>query len=214
MTSEAKRNPVDDELLTPENCALVIIDYQPTQISSIKSHDPQLIIDNIVRTARIANTYSLPVVLSTVNVQNGTNGPTIEPLRAVLPAVEELDRTSINAWEDAGFRQAVEATGRRRLVMAAIWTEVCLTFPALDALQAGYQIFPVIDAVAGTSLVAHDAGLERMYLAGARPTSVAQLVCELQRDWARVETVESFKEILTSVEQARSPALAMTDRTR
>jgi nicotinamidase-related amidase len=200
MTSQTKRDAITDQLLTPENCALVVIDYQPTQIRTIGSADPQRIVDNIVRVAQIAVDFSVPVVLSTVNVSNGTNEPTIKELQNVLQGSLAFDRTTINAWEDVEFKQAVEVTGRKKLVMAALWTEVCLVFPALDAMRDGFEAYPIVDAVAGTSLEAHESGLERLYLAGAKPTSVVQFACELQRDWSRLETVPSFGKMLTSIE--------------
>ncbi len=141
-------------------------------------------------------TYALPIVLSTVNVSTGANEPTISPLADVLPGIEAIDRTTMNSWEDVDFRRAVEATGRRKLVMVALWTEVCLTFPLLDAMRDGYEAYPVVDAVGGTSVQAHRAGLARLFQAGARPVSRPELVCELQRDWARTATVASFKKLL------------------
>ena len=139
MTSEPVRDPLADHLLTPQNCALIIIDYQPTQIRSIKSMDQDLLVDRVVHLARFGMLYRLPVVLSTVNVSTGRNQPTIGPLQDVLPGITALDRTTINAWEDAEFKQAVRAAGRRKLIMAALWTEACLTFPSLDAMREGYQ---------------------------------------------------------------------------
>jgi nicotinamidase-related amidase len=195
VTSEPIRDPVSDPLLTPQNAALVVIDYQPSQISTVNSMDRDLLLDNIVSVARLAKTYDLPVVLSTVNVANG-QGPTLPELRAVLSDNPEIDRTQINSWEDVEFRQAVEATGRRKLIMTALWTEVCLTFPALDALRDGYEVFPVVDAVGGTSPEAHRAGLERIVQAGAQPISWVSLACELQRDWARTETVPEIVDIV------------------
>jgi nicotinamidase-related amidase len=121
-------------------------------------------------------------VVTTVNVKTGLNQPLIHQLADILPGVEPVDRTAINAWEDEDFVAAVKATGRKKLIMAALWTEVCLVFPALDALKAGYEVYPVVDAVAGTSAEAHRAGLERIIQAGAKPTSWVQLICELQRD--------------------------------
>ena len=196
MTSEPVRDSVTDHLLTPKNAALIIIDYQPVQVNSIRSMDQHLLIDNIVRVAKTATVYGLPVVLSTVNVATGRNKPTIPELQDVLGATQPLDRTSINAWEDREFAAAVKATGRKKLVMTALWTEACLTFPALDALREGYEVYPVVDAVGGTSVEAHRAALERIIQAGAKPTSWVQLICELQRDWARTGTVPEFKEIL------------------
>ena len=118
----------------------------------------------------------------------------------VLDGVPIIDRTSINAWEDRDFVAAVKATGRKKLIMAALWTEVCLVHPALDALADGYEVYPVVDACGGTSLEAHNAGLERLALAGAQPTSWVQLICELQRDWNRQATVPGFAEILFAIE--------------
>ncbi|MEO8777138.1 MAG: isochorismatase family protein, partial [Rhodanobacter sp.] len=106
------------------------------------------------------------------------------------------DRTSINAWEDEDFVAAVEATKRKKLIMVALWTEVCLVFPVLDALQAGFEVYPVVDAVGGTSEEAHRAGLDRIVQAGAQPVSWIQLACELQRDWLRKETAAGFAEIV------------------
>src|ERR1700749_2291766 len=196
MTSEPVRDPWADHLLTPQNCALIIIDYQPTQIRSIRSMDQDLLVNRVVHLARYGMLYRLPVVLSTVNVSTGRNQPTIRPLQDVLPGVTPLDRTTINAWEDTGFKQAVRAVGRLKLIMAALWTEACLTFPSLDAMREGYQAYPVTDAVGGTSPEAHQAGLDRIAQADGKPTSVVQVGCELQRDWARQETAEGFKPIL------------------
>ena len=195
MTSEPIRDPLADSLLTPENAALLVIDYQPSQVQTVKSMEHDQLLDNIVSVARIAKTYDLPVVLSTVNMANG-QGATLPELKAVLSDSEEIDRTQINSWEDVEFRRAVEATGRKKLIMAALWTEVCLTFPTLDALRQGFEVYPVVDAVGGTSPEAHRAGLERIVQSGAQPISWVSLACELQRDWARVETVPDIVDIV------------------
>jgi len=195
MTSEPIRDPVGDHLLTPQNAALVVIDYQPNQIQAVRSIDHDLLVDNIVSVARLAETFHLPVVLSTVNVARG-QPPTTPELKAVLSEHGEIDRTTINSWEDVEFRRAVEATGRRKLIMTALWTEVCLAYPTLDALRAGFEVYPVVDAVGGTSEEAHRAGLQRIVQAGAQPISWVSLACELQRDWARVETVPDVVDIV------------------
>ena len=196
MASEPKRDPVADHLLTPQNAALLIIDYQPLQVDSIKSMDHTTLVDHVVTLARTGVTYGLPIVLSTVNVRTGANKPTVQPLLDVLRDVPVYDRTTINAWEDIEFRKAVADTGRRKLVMAALWTEACLTFPSLDAMREGFEVFPVVDAVGGTSVAAHEAALRRIEQAGAQLTSNAQVLCELQRDWARRDTVPMFVELL------------------
>jgi nicotinamidase-related amidase len=196
MTSESIRDPKTDPLLTPQNSALVVIDYQPSQVAAVTSIDHDLLLRNIVTVARLAKTYDLPIVLSTVNVVANGQPPTLPELKTVLADSEEIDRTQINAWEDVQFRQAVEATGRKKLIMTALWTEVCLTFPSLDALRQGYEVFPVVDAVGGTSPEAHRAGLERIAQAGAQPIGWVSLACELQRDWARIATVPDVVEIV------------------
>jgi nicotinamidase-related amidase len=196
MSSEPIRDPVTDSLLTPQNSALIIVDYQPIQVNSIKSMNQELLVDHIVTVAKTGIAYGLPIVLSTVNVQTGVNKPTIQPLLDVLSNVKVYDRTTINAWEDVEFRKAVEATGRKKLVMTALWTEACLTFPTLDALRTGYDVYPVVDAVGGTSVDAHLTGLRRVEQAGAQLTSIPQLLCELQRDWARKDTVPAFVKLL------------------
>ena len=192
MASESVRDPVKDQLLTPKNAAFVIIDYQPVQVNSIASMDRQLLINNIVGASRAAVAYGLPIVHSTVNVKTGLNKPPIPQVRKALEGVPTYDRTTINSWEDVEFRAAVEATGRKKLIMTALWTEACLTFPALDALKEGYEVYVVADAVGGTSVAAHEAALRRVEQAGGKMISVVQLFCELQRDWARKETVPAF----------------------
>jgi nicotinamidase-related amidase len=137
----------------------------------------------------------LPVVLSTVNVSAGRNQLTIAPLRG-RPAGDHTWTGRRSTPGRPEFKQAVRAAGRRKLIMAALWTEACLTFPSLDAMREGYEIHPVTDAVGGTSPEAHQAGLDRIAQAGGQPTSVVQVGCELQRDWARQETAEGFTQIL------------------
>jgi len=184
-----------DELLTPKNAALLIIDFQPTQFGDIVSMDRQLLADNIVRVAKIAKVFGLPIVLSTVNVKTRSLKPTIPPLKEVLPDLTELDRTSINAWEDKEFLAAVKATGRKKLLICALWSEACLTFPSLDALREGFEVYPVADAVGGTSIEAHQYALQRIAQAGGKLVTWVQVLCELQRDWSRTETIEGVSKI-------------------
>jgi nicotinamidase-related amidase len=200
MTSLAMRDPRTDHLLTPQNSALVIIDYQPVQVTSIASMDRRALVENIVSVAKAAKLYRLPIVLSTVNVKTGKNQPTIPQLTEVLGDTPSLDRTQINAWEDAEFIAAVKGTGRKKLIMTALWTEACLAFPTLDALREGFEVYPVVDAVGGTSVEAHRAALERVTRQGAQTISWVQLLCELQRDWARTETAAAFGKLLFTVE--------------
>lgn len=197
MTSMSVRDPKQDHLLTPENAALIIIDYQPTQINSIVSMRHAPLVRNIVLVAKLARAYGLPVILSTVNVKTGRNHDTIPALKDALGATPSYDRTSINAWEDREFYNAVKALGRKKLLMAALWTEACLTFPALDALKEGFEVYPIVDTVGGTSTEAHEAALQRVQQAGAQLTSIPQIACELQRDWNRKDTVNDFFNLLS-----------------
>jgi nicotinamidase-related amidase len=201
MTSQPVRNPVQDHLLTPQNCALLIIDCQPAHVTSISSMDRRALVANVVAVAKAAKLFELPVVITTINVRSGRNQPTISQLRDVFPDVEAIDRTSINAWEDEDFVKAVKATGRKKLIMVSLWTEVCLAFAALDALQDGFEVYLIVDAIGGTSVEAHRAAVERMMQSGAQPASWIQLVCELQRDWQRELTAPRFAEIVAAAEQ-------------
>jgi nicotinamidase-related amidase len=195
MTSEPIRDPNTDHLLTPQNSAFIVIDYQPIQVSSIRSMDQKELIFNIVHTAKAAVNYKLPIIHSTVNVATGRNKPPIAPLMEVLGSYPTYDRTSINSWEDVEFKKAVLATGRKKLIMTALWTEACLAFPALDALTEGFEVYVVADAVGGTSVAAHEAALRRIEQAGGKLISKTQLYCELQRDWNRQETVPGFMDV-------------------
>lgn len=195
MTSEAIRDPAKDHMLTPQNAAFIVIDYQPVQVNSIASMDRPTMVKNIVGTAKTAVAYGLPIVHSTVNVKTGLNKPPISQLQKVLADYPTYDRTTINSWEDVEFLKAVKATGRKKLIMTALWTEACLTFPALDALKEGYDVYVVVDAVGGTSVVSHDMALRRIEQAGGKMITLVQLLCELQRDWKRTETVPAFLDI-------------------
>jgi nicotinamidase-related amidase len=192
MTSETIRNPHTDQLLTPDNSVFIIIDYQPVQVSSIRSMPREELVFNITSVAKAAVNFNLPIIHSTVNVGTGRNKPPIQELQDVLGHLPTYDRTSINSWEDSEFKQAVKALGRRKLIMTALWTEACLAFPVLDAIQEGFEVYIPVDAVGGTSLAAHEAALRRMEQAGAKLISRVQMYCELQRDWAREATVPGF----------------------
>jgi nicotinamidase-related amidase len=196
VTSQAIRDPVSDHLITPQNAALILIDYQPAQFASLRSMDGALLRKNIVSTVKAAKVFGLPIVHSTVNVATGRLQPTVPELAELLQDSPPIDRTSVNSWEDIEFVHAVRATGRRKLIFCALWTEVCMAFAALDALRDGYEVYPVVDAIGGTSLEAHRAGLERVFQAGAQPISWVSFASELQRDWAREETVEAILEVV------------------
>jgi nicotinamidase-related amidase len=196
MTSQAIRDPLADHLITPQNAAFLFIDYQPEQLATVRSMDHDMLVRNAVSTVRTVKAFGVPVVHSTVNVASGQTQPTLPELAELLTDDPPLDRTTVNSWEDIEFAQAVHATGRRKLVLCALWTEVCMAFVALDALREGYEVYPVVDAIGGTSVEAHRAALERVAQAGAQPISWVSLACELQRDWARVETVPAIVDIV------------------
>ena len=195
MSSAPIRDPLADHLITPQNSALVLIDYQPSQFATVRSMDTGLLLKNIVSTVKTARAFNLPIVHSTVNVAAG-QGQTVPALAELLAGSPPIDRTTVNSWEDPAFLTAVRTTGRRKLILCALWTEVCMAFTALDALRDGYEVYPVVDAVGGTSVEAHRAGLQRVVQAGGQPISWVSLACELQRDWARQETVADIVQIV------------------
>jgi nicotinamidase-related amidase len=192
----AIRDQVGDHLLTPKNSALVVIDYQPSQLAGVRSMDRDLLLKNAVSTVKVAKLFGLPIVHSTINVRTGRGKPTLPPLAELLADKPPIDRTTTNAWEDTDFLSAVRATCRRKLIICALWTEICMAFPALDAMREGYEVYPVVDAIGGTSVEAHRAGLERVVQAGAKPISWVALAVELQRDWARLETVQEVVQVV------------------
>src|SRR5258708_38882617 len=189
MSSLNIRDQKTDHILTPEMSDVIIIDYQPTQVGSIESMDKYTMVKNVVSLIKLAKIYKIPIVVSTVNVKAAGLKSTIPQIEHEVKDLPSYDRTTINAWEDIEFLEAVKATKRKKLIMMALWTEACLLFPTLDALKEGFEVYPVIDAVGGTSVAAHDAALRRMENAGAQPVGVMGLICEIQRDWGRVETV-------------------------
>src|SRR5260221_5717395 len=170
---------------TNENSALVLIDYQKEMFETIRSETGQELADLHVRLlARAARALDIPIVLSTVGVKYGINGPTHASILSELPGVEPIDRTSMNAFEDRAFSDAVKKTGRKRLIVGGLHTEICLTFAMVHALKEGYEGMFVVDAVGGRSQAAHRTAIERLGHAGGVPTTALAVVCELFRDWA------------------------------
>ena len=170
---------------TYEDCALVLIDYQKEMFEVIRSETDAALVELHVRLlAKIAKALDMPIVLSTVGVGLGFNGPTLPSILAELEDVEPIDRSSMNAFEDDAFRGAVKATGRKRLIIGGLHTEICLTFATVQALKDGYDAMFVTDAVGGRSQIAHRTAIERLSHAGAVPTTALAVVTELFRDWA------------------------------
>ena len=171
-------------VFTHEETALVVIDYQQEMFDQIRSETPASLIDfNIRFLIRTARAFDMPIVLSTVGVALGVNGPTRSSVLAELPGMREIDRSSMNAWEDRAFRDAVRATGRRRLLVGALFTEICLAFPTVDMLRDGYDVAFPVDAVGGLSQIAHATAIQRLVQAGAVPTTALAFATELFRDW-------------------------------
>ena len=181
MTTQIARDPKTDHLLTPENSALILIDFQPGLIDGARSVNREILVNNVLALAKTGSLFKLPIVLSTVAVSAGYQEDTIAELKSALPGVSTVDRSKVNAWEEPAFREAVIATGRRKLIMAGLWTEVCLVFPALDLLNEGYEVYAVSDASGGTSVDAHERGMQRIIQAGAVPVTWEAVMAELAR---------------------------------
>lgn len=175
------------ELLNPQNCAVIFIDFQPQMTFGVASIDRQTLFNNVMLLAKAAKIFNVPTILTTVESKS-FSGNMWPQLLDVFPGQEPVERSSMNSWEDEKFVAAVKATGRKKLVMAALWTEVCLAFPALHALAAGYEVYGVEDASGGTSLTAHNAAMRRIEQAGVVPVTAQQVLLEFQRDWARKDT--------------------------
>jgi len=180
-------------LLTPDNCALILIDHQPFQFSCLRSHDSQTIINNIVGLAKTAKTFGVPTLLTTVLERQG--GSLLKPLQEVFPDQKPIDRTFINAWEDTRVSEWARKTGKKKIVMAALWTEICLAMPVIQALGEGYEVYFVTDASGGVTLEAHEMAIQRMIQAGGVPITWVVFGAELQRDWARGETAGKIAQV-------------------
>lgn len=185
---------LDNVLLTPANSVAIFIDYQPQMIFGVSTMDRQLLMNNTTALAKAAKAFEVPIIYSTVETSqfSGLKHP---DLMDVYPDADIIERSTMNSWEDAAFVAAVEKTGRKKLVMNALWTEVCLTLAALSALVDGYEVYAVIDTAGGTSKDAHDMAIQRMIQAGVVPVTWQQVMLEWQRDWARRETYDAVIDI-------------------
>jgi nicotinamidase-related amidase len=181
-------------LLTPDNCALILIDHQPFQFAGLRSHDTQTIINNVVGLAKSAKAFGVPTLLTTVVEERGGN--LLKPLQDVFPDQKPINRTFINTWEDARCVDWVKKTGRKKIVIAALWTEICLAMPAIQAAGEGYEVYIVTDASGGVSVEAHEMAIQRMVMAGCMPITWTVFASELQRDWARTATVPALAQML------------------
>ena len=179
------------KLYTPEDSAVVFIDHQPQMTFGVSNIDRATLINNVTLLAKVAKEFKVPVILSSVETES-FSGYIWPQLLDVFPGQEVVERTSMNAWDDAGFRKAIEATGRKNILLTGLWTEVCVAWPTIEMIGAGYNIYVVEDCCGATSQVAHEAALSRMVQAGAiRLTTIAALL-EWQRDWARREHYDAL----------------------
>jgi len=194
-TAERSRSRTGlDALLTPDNSVLILIDHQPFQFANVRNMDPTLVLNNTIGLAKGAKAFGVPTILTTVIQDRGGFLP--KELQNVFPDQKPIDRTTINTWEDPRVVKAVEKTGRKKLVIAALWTEVCLAMPVIHALGEGYDVFAVTDASGGVSVEAHERAIQRMVQAGAVPITWMAVLSEWQRDWAREATVPALGEIM------------------
>lgn len=177
-------------LLTPDNCTLLLIDHQPQMAFATHSIDAQSLINNVTGLAKSASIFGVPTILTTVAAKS-FSGPIFPTIQAVFPNVRPIDRTTMNSWEDKNVVDAVKRTGRTKLVIAALWTEVCLATAVLSALDDGYEVYAVTDASGGVTMEAHERAIQRMIQAGAVPMTWLQVLLEWQRDWARVGTYDA-----------------------
>ncbi len=193
-------------LLRPEDSILVLIDHQPYQFTNLNSHEPTMIINNVIGLAKSAKLFDVPTILTTVIEERG--GYIIKGLQDVFPDQKPINRTFINTWEDPNVIDVVKKSGRKQLILAALWTEICLAMPAIQALGEGYEVFIVTDASGGVTAEAHDMAVRRMVQAGAVPISWLAVLSEWQRDWARTETAAGVSEIILEHGGASAVALA------
>lgn len=183
-----------DSLLRPEDSVLLLIDHQPYQLANVNSHDPQMVVNNATALAKAAKTYDVPTVLTSVIADRG--GLIFPQITNVFPDQEVIDRTFINTWEDKNVVDAVKATGRKQLIVAGLWTEICVAMPVIQALGEGWDVTVVTDASGGVSTEAHEVSIQRMIAAGANMMTWMAVGAEWQRDWARTETTAELAELL------------------
>jgi nicotinamidase-related amidase len=182
-------------LLDPTQIAILLIDHEPQMFFGIESTCRNSVLNAVTGLAKTAQVFQVPIILSTVEA-NTFSGPLINKVQNVYPDITPIDRTTLNAWEDANFQTALKQTKRKKLVIAGLWTEVCVAFPTLSALEDGYEVYIVTDASAGSSKEAHQTAILRMIQAGAKPVTWQSVLLELQRDWANKETYQAVMDII------------------
>ncbi|QRP42994.1 hydrolase [Amycolatopsis sp. FDAARGOS 1241] len=208
--AEVKPEPSPD-LLTPDNSVVLFVDHQPQMFFGVGSGDRGTIINATVGLAKAAKIFNVPVVLTTV-AADVFSGPILPELAEVFPDHKVIDRTTMNPWEDSQVVEAIKATGRTKIILAGLWTEVCVVLPALSALGQGYEVYVVTDASGGVSPQAHEHAIQRMIKAGAVPVTWLQILLELQRDWARTETYEAVTGLIKARGGAYGQGLVYANR--
>jgi nicotinamidase-related amidase len=183
-----------DSLLRPEDSVLVLIDHQPYQLANLNSHDPQMVVNNSAALAKVAKAFGVPTILTSVIARQG--GLIFPQITDVFPGQEVIDRTFINTWEDRTVVDAVKATGRKQLVIAGLWTEICVAMPVIQALGEGWDVTVITDASGAVSIEAHEVAIQRMIAAGANMMTWLALAAEWQRDWARTDHVPALIEVM------------------
>jgi nicotinamidase-related amidase len=195
-----------DALLTPENCVVLLIDHQPSQLANVNSHDPTMVINNVTGLAKVAKAFEVPTILTTIGAARG--GEIFRQIQSVFPDQKPIDRSFINSWEDPRIVEAVRKTGRKKLVIAALWSEMCLAQPAIHALGDGHDVYAVTDASGGVSPESHDMAIRRLVAAGAQPITWIGMAGELQRDWARTRHLGEVAQIFLEHAGASGTVLA------
>ena len=195
-----------EALLTPENCVVLLIDHQPSQLANVNSHDPTMVINNVTGLAKVAKAFEVPTILTTIGAARG--GEIFKQIQSVFPDQKPIDRSFINSWEDRRVVDAVRKTGRKKLVIAALWSEMCLAQPAIHALGDGYDVYVVTDASGGVSPESHDMAVRRLVAAGAQPITWIGMAGELQRDWARTKHLGEVAQIFLEHAGASGTVLA------
>src|ERR1700741_5155985 len=204
-TPVAARNGLN-ALLPPEDSVLILIDHQPFQFANLHSHEPMMIVNNVIGLAKAAKAFNVPTILTTVLEDRG--GKLIKGLQDVFQDQKPIDRTWINTWQDERVVDAVKKPGRKKLVMAALWTEICPPMPAIQAAGEGYEVYAVTDASGGVSVEAHEMAIRRMVMAGVVPMTWMAVAGELQRDWARQEQAAAMAGVF--LEHGGGTGIALT----
>ena len=195
-----------EALLRPEDSILVLVDHQPYQFANLHSHEPTMIINNVIALAKLAKVFNVPTILTSVIEERG--GYLIKGLLDVFPEQKPINRTFINTWEDPKVTDIVKKSGRKQLILAGLFTEICVAMPAIQALGEGYDVFVVTDACGGVSVEAHDMAVRRMVQAGVVPINWLAVLGEWQRDWAREKSAAGVAGVVLEHGGASAAAFA------